>query len=435
MKARSIPSHDPAQRGAGRSYSGLHAALAAAAVLLVAACGGPAAPDGPGTPDPTECDDPHAITADVITPTTWGPGDPDCVDYVVDGNLDVTAELTVLPDVTVEFMQDAGLRLEAGGRIDAQGSADAPVTFTGTQSVRGHWRGILIRRSTADNVFDHVVIEYAGRSVAGSDQWGVALGLGSRDAQIDRALNTTLTNTTVRESQAYGLYVAANSTFAPDGFAGNVFTANGAGGVHTSARASRFLDASSEYAGNDDDHVLLDARHASDDVDVDATWPSLGDDVRYRVNDIVEVDAVLNIEAGAVLSFESAGGIYVFGPEAGIEAIGTAAAPIVFTGENEIAGAWRGVYLRSTRMAGNTMDHVVIEHGGGDDFDIRPTPAEANLIVGQASHTTAQLALTNATVAHSGAFGVWVGEDSIVNPDVCTVNAFLSNAGDDCHID
>lgn len=369
---------------------------------------------------------------DVTEDATWALLAHD-VPYRLDGLLDVRAALTVAPGVTIEVAEDGGVRAEDGGRIVADGTATAPITFTGSEPDRGHWRGVLLRRpgDGQASVFDHVLIEHGGRDVPGDDADGANLSIGSVASQVDNALGTTVTNTTLRASAGYGLYVSSRSTFVQDGFADNVLTANVDGAARVSARAARWLDEGTDYGGNDVDQVRVDALEFDDVVDRDGVWPDLGEGVRYSVAGLVELEAVLTLAPGATLAFRQDAGVFAYDEEAGLVADGTPTDPILLTGEIEQGGSWDGVYLRRARMSGNVLDHVTIEYGGGREINV--SNAIGNLVVGQIPTNTAQMTITNSAFRDAGVvgsgvgYGLWVAADSVVAADVCAVNTFADN--------
>ncbi len=132
----------------------------------------------------------------------------------------------------VAFEQNAGLRVEAGGALIADGTAQALILLTGTQAVRGWWNGIHIRRSNRqDNLFDHVTIEYGGQDDP-FNQYdpGFALRIGGPAAAS--GLNdsegqfATIANPTLRQSAEYGLFIRGRAQVA---FQNNRLTENALG--------------------------------------------------------------------------------------------------------------------------------------------------------------------------------------------------------------
>ena len=403
------------------------------------------------------CSAPTEIDANVTVPTTWTAQGFGCTDYVVLNKISVTDTLTVEPGAVVHFAADAELRVTSGGSIVADGTSAAPILFTGTASVPGHWNGIIVWRTGEDprSVFDHVTIEYAGGEPAAPDfdVYGYNLVLGSPTGDPSTmARETTLTNTTLRHSAGYGLYLSYQSTFVPNGFANNTLTENALGAAHVSAQAARWLDAATSYDGNGTEFVFLDATNtARDNVLDDATWPALGDGVRYLVEGVIDLRAVLTLEPGVTLSFSQDTGIFAQNENAGIVADGTSANPIVLTGETKVGGSWYGVYLRQARMAGNVMDHVTIEYGGGDGqagADVTGWRTnddhQFNLSIGQnPQNEVAQMDVTNSTFRHAGVvgsglgYGIYVSSGSDPNPGICSTagNVFEASNEQGCFID
>ena len=379
----------------------------------------------------------------ITEPITWTRLASD-VPYRFDGAARVEAELTVDPGVTVEFVADGELRVTDGGSIVADGTSAAPILFTGTESVPGHWNGIIIWRPgvSAQSVLDHVTIEHAGGVPVSppfpSEIYGYNLVLGSPTTDGSaNAFGTTLTNTTLSHGDGYGLYIGHGSTFVQNGFANNTLTDNATGAAHVSAQAARWLDDATSYG---DDHVLLDANSFRDDVTSNATWPTLGD-ARYVVTGTIDLEAVLTLQPGVTLSFEQNTGLFAKNADAGIVADGTSASPILFTGEIAEGGSWYGVYLREARMAGNVMDHVTIEYGGGDASWV--SNPFFNLSIGQSLNDAAQMDVTNSTFRNAGVagsgdgYGIYVSEGSDTNTGICATagNTFDSNEQADCFID
>lgn len=81
------------------------------------------------------------------------------------------------------------------------------------------------------------------------------------------------------------------------------------------------------------------------------------------------VEAPLTIEAGVTIAFEQGAGMEIkdYGERTGsITAIGTADMPIVFTGTNEVPGAWNQIEMNSADL-NNKFHHTIIEYAGGTD--------------------------------------------------------------------
>jgi hypothetical protein len=384
--------------------------------------------DTQGTED--GCEEPVEVASDINEDTTWGPQADDCTAYVVSGRRQVSATLTIEPGTVVAFDEDAGLRFASGSALIAEGTQAEPILFTGTQEQRGWWEAIHLHQSDSFNTaLNHVVIEYAGR-----DDCSLVIGFGSGTARA------ALTNSTLRHGAGYGLCASADVNISE--FEGNTLTDNGMGAAWMSTRAARFLDDSSSYEGNDEDIVILSASDltASQHVNVDSTWPNLGDGVHYRLQDVgneLGVHATLTLAAGTTIEFPQNARVRVEDGGA-ITANGTQAEPIVLTGEQAINGYWGGVWIRASNSVDNVFDHVTIEYGG---YETGPGTAYGNLVVGGAGNIATAAEITNSTFRHGGeagenvGWGLWIADNATVNGDACDVNDFDDNDAGDCIID
>ena len=121
-----------------------------------------------------------------------------------------------------------------------------------------------------------------------------------------------------------------------------------------------------------------------------------------------------------------------------LNAVGTAAEPIVFTsGETTPApGDWVGIWLNTAN--GSRLDHVRIEYAGGassiisSNCKLTNTPDNAALLVGdfETQFVPPSNLMTNSTIAFSAGYGInamW--QASLFNSvDLTATNTFTSNA-------
>jgi len=91
----------------------------------------------------TAAGSPWRATADVIVPK------------------DVT--LTVEPGVVVHFDPSAGIKVQAGGRLVAEGTNEARITLTRSPGSSSPWDGIEIDHSMKDNVLSHMDMTHGDR--------------------------------------------------------------------------------------------------------------------------------------------------------------------------------------------------------------------------------------------------------------------------------
>ena len=135
--------------------------------------------------------------------------------------------------------------------------------------------------------------------------------------------------------------------------------------VLLSACSSPVGDDSSDGGGNTGGDTgpveIIDGGSISGTLDSDLTLEA---NTRYAVTGNLTVRSQLTIEAGAILEFASDTRLLI--DDSGlIRAIGTASRPIVFRGETQTAGFWRGVLVYSDNSM-NRLEYVTISDTGSN---------------------------------------------------------------------
>lgn len=83
-----------------------------------------------------------------------------------------TASLIIEAGNTLEMTPESGFEVRDLGRIEAVGTDEALIVFTGTTKDYGTWRGFEFRFTMADNRFEHVRVEHAGSEEGVIYMWG-----------------------------------------------------------------------------------------------------------------------------------------------------------------------------------------------------------------------------------------------------------------------
>jgi len=111
---------------------------------------------------------------------------------------------------------------------------------------------------------------------------------------------------------------------------------------------------------------------------------------------IAKSDGTVTFEAGAEVTFGPNAGLNIFG-EAALAALGTAEAPVVFTGALEERGSWQGLGI-SSRSADNQLTHLQLSDAGGSG-------AALELV-------NARIALDAVTIENNAGFGLVADAES-----------------------
>ncbi|MFW5803766.1 MAG: hypothetical protein ACOCWG_00880 [bacterium] len=124
------------------------------------------------------------------------------VDYIIDGPVEIKGTtgpiLTLEPGTTLKFTTSGGLEIayDENGGLNAVGSSTEKITFTSSASVpsKGGWKGIFFYENTTSSTMDYCIVEYAG------GDWP------NTNIRIESS-NVTISNTIVRYSKEYGIYI------------------------------------------------------------------------------------------------------------------------------------------------------------------------------------------------------------------------------------
>lgn len=339
--------------------------------------------------------------------------------YQVDSTITVSdqAVLTIEPGVTLKFAPGRSLIVEPTGRLRALGTPDKPIVLTGQEPTRGFWKGVEFNDSNAiENRLEYVTIEYGG---------GAGTNIAANLSLTGGAARVELSHCTLRESGRYGFYFNAGAD-APV-FEGNTITRNtsGAGYLHPAAVGclNNFTTQESTYGGNDLDAILVMDGATREDH----TWPALADTdgpVDYLLAGHLRVEHHLTIAAGARLVFMADTGC-TLSPEGALTALGTADQPILFSGQDAVAGSWDGLEFYDSDSAENRLQHVIVEYGGGEGSVLA-----ANIML---VSNAPRLEITESTIRHSGGWGIWAARGALLNDDAGAANSFADNASGDLY--
>lgn len=141
----------------------------------------------------------------------------------------------------------------------------------------------------------------------------------------------------------------------------------------------------------------------------------------YKVPNGIQVSnaATLTVLPGVRLEF-AAGQELNVESDGALTAVGTAVAPIVFTGLQQTPGYWDGIHFRNSNNVNNQFDHVVVEYGGGGSGT---SSAAANVVF---DFSASRLKMRHTTLRHSAKHGLSVNDLAIL--DAFAENTITANA-------
>lgn len=140
------------------------------------------------------------------------------INYEFESSIELRTTVTFEKGVTCLFASEKRLWVTSEGGIIADGTAQEKITFSGKASIAGDWHGIEMDSFLADNKINYAVISYGG-SITG------------RKANIYMFNNSrlTLTNSTISDSQTWGVFLAPGSIQFSE--SNNTFINNASGNI------------------------------------------------------------------------------------------------------------------------------------------------------------------------------------------------------------
>ena len=333
---------------------------------------------------------PQMIDSDIATDTTF----PDVCfaedrfDYIVTRPIDINATATFEAGIRVGFEEEAGLRVNDGGAVLAQGTQDAPIWMTGVEDPPGFWRGLYFRADDVTSELDHVFIEHGGHIWGGVDE--AATIVVGNDAQL------SLTNSVIRNSSSSGIYLETRARL-PE-FSNNTFEDFN----DDDARYPMFIpdvqmgvmDTESSYG----DDVLV---YSTNNIDEEMAVSPLSLELippAYQMSGFFEVNAPVTLDPGVHLRFEPNAGMRVndggalIADQDALVIDGVTRRVRFFRADLDTP--WRGLLFRADDLPSTLNDVEVSGAGSEAMLELHGTDVAANISV----DNDAQLSLTNSLI-------------------------------------
>ena len=363
-------------------------------------------------------------------------------------------------DLTVCVRHDATSAMAPNATITVVGTATLLAAGTSATSfvvferanVNQAW-GILRGASATSMIELHWTVLQGGGAFGGEYNNPAIAAVGP-GYFVPPAAVVKVDNVFIQSPQGTGVYFDSNAAFTADSQA---LTITGAT-TYPILMDMMALGSipSGSYTGNAIDQINVVGPSAN--VFGDLTIHDRGVPVRIQTGGLTVAPSgsntapvTLTVEAGVTILFPKAnattpGARVIFGTNGSVSsnlvgvlnAVGTAAKPIVFTsGEaNPAAGDWVGLWLDTA--TGSKLEHVEISYAGAPSgivsANCRPlnSPDSAALIIGdfEAQYVPPSDLMTNSVISNSAGFGIdAVWRASTYNgPDLTSGNTFLNNA-------
>lgn len=305
--------------------------------------------------NPLDKTKPFEMPCDYLTQDRVLKNDPDKpVDYVVKCVMFLDGKITIEPGTVIQFEDETGWAVQSNGSLNATGTADNPILFTGKTKRRGSWRGLYFESTNVNNRLVHCIVEFGGGSAFNSndDRGGIIMYARSR-LYMERVL--------VRESNTYGLNAAYGETNLE--IKNCQFKGNREEPVLILFDYLQRLDNGSDYTGNGKDQIKVFASVLESNMTLKKlNVPYFLKSRPFGFSFIVG-PANWRIDPGVQIIADDQVDITVT-PGGSITAVGSAADPITFTSTTKIPGAWAGLYIQDSKSVNNILENAIVEYAG-----------------------------------------------------------------------
>ncbi len=314
------------------------------------------------------------------------------VDYVVNCVVDITAKLTIEPGVMIVFEENAGLGVYDNGSLNVLGTNTKPVIMRSKKGSDSKWRGIHIE--TASNSINYLKLSDAGENYVYCCNEKASLFL--------KGGTVSISNSTINNGANIGILAKSNSTFTK--FKNNIIKDHIAEPLAIEAKnLNEISDISSDLTGNTSDFILIrDSKFDADIIINKMNIPYLFE------GEVYDVTAPLSIKSGVNMIFKQDGGLGIF-DEGALKVEGTESDPVIFRGNNNVAGYWRGVHIETSSLK-NSLEHLNILNAGSNY--VYCCNEKASLFLkGDALLTK----LNNVRISNGGGYGIFMHKGIRIN--------------------
>lgn len=344
------------------------------------------------------------------------------VDYTIVNNIQVNAQLTIKPGVTLMFKDGAGIQVNETGALTAIGADGNVILFTSESGKRGAWKGVTIQSNNARNVISYCKIEQGGAT----NNFGlgnIVIGRRQQAAQVE------ISHSEITASGADGIVIAEGSKV-------NGFNANK---VHTNTGfpvSMHITDGMNVMDGNQFVNNGKEFIKVSGDGETLITKPILLKKINesFLVSGVVTAGNEFKIEAGSRVFMDSGAEIVIDGSTGtgSFSAVGTESSPIYIAATFNGNGLWNTIRLLSSNSDLNKIEYCTISGGGAGNTNAN----EGMISVINEDDGSSNITIRHSTIINSAATGIYIqGANSEYNSDIISGNIFSNNVKGNVHIE
>jgi hypothetical protein len=286
--------------------------------------------------------------SDIVANAVFGDA---TIPYVQEQKVDVHrgAELTFEAGVDYRFTADTSLDVgwnSDDATIYVQGTQDKPVVFRGAGPTKGYWHGISIEKNVrSTSRIAHARILHGG----GEDSW-----------PLDVSAPVTVDSVSLEDNE-HGVYLRARLN--DDSVKVSVTRTNDVP-VRVVNIAMPTVPKGGDFTGNA--HDTIDVVGSDEVVTILGTVREVG--IPYRLLDSISLDKGSDLQVEPGTNFVVAADKFIEvgwnSESAKLVALGTAAKPIAFRGEQDTVGSWPGIVVRASASGDCKLEHVQLSNAG-----------------------------------------------------------------------
>jgi len=271
--------------------------------------------------------------------------------YYIEGDIMVdNASLTIEPGTILKFDVTSSFSLGYynTATLIANGTTTSNIVFTSSaiSPTAGAWDGIYFySHNQTNSSMTYCEVAYAGKT-------------NNQAINVDNT-SLTFTNNNVHHSSGFGIDLETDGSFV----AMNNNTINNCANhaIQINTKYLHTLGTGNTITSAEGFGIYL----TDGTVDAVATWRK--QTVPVYINNEIDIENTLTIEAGSIFKFGASGSIFIgYYNVAQVNAIGTSANPIVFTAisTTPAAGAWEGITFYSNTSSNTTLDYCEFRYAG-----------------------------------------------------------------------
>ena len=337
------------------------------------------------------------------------------VDYIITSDVQVNANLTIKPGVTVMFAEGAGLQVNEQGSITAIGAQSNEVLFTSETGKRGSWKGITILSNSGRNVLSFCKIEQGG----GNGQGNVVVGSATTAAQVE------ISNSSISTSNKDGIVINEGSKVL--NFNGNKIFTNSGFPVSMHISDAVNMENGNTYSNNGKEFIKV----SGEVVNKPITLKKLNES--FLISGQITATKGFTISAGSRIYMDNDVEVVIDGTnnDAFFNAVGTQAQPITLSAIYNGTGVWTSIKFRNTNSNNNQIEYCTISGGG-----MTTVGAEGMVSVTNTNGGSSNIVIRHSSIMNSAATGIYIqSANSEYNSDIINSNTFVNCAKGDVHIE